>query len=97
LSIDDRLTNGLGRSSDGVSGDESGAGGGKDDCGFGQGDAAGGIGGDSPGTGNVLGGKLVQSPGKIGGCHAMAPSCAAENGAGAAGAKGFGLMKGSVQ
>jgi hypothetical protein len=96
LSIDDKLTNGLGRSSEGVSGGES-AGGGKDDCGFGHGDAAGGIGDETPRAGNLLGGKLVQSPGKIGGCHAMAPSCAAEKGAGAAGAKGLGLMKGSVQ
>jgi hypothetical protein len=45
----------------------------------------------------LLAGKLAQSPGKIGGCHAMAPSCAAENGAIAAGAMGRGLMNGSVQ
>ena len=50
---------------------------------------------------NMLETKVDQSPGKSGGCHAMAPSCAAEKGAGAL-ANGLGaaarrLMKGSVQ
>jgi len=53
--------------------------------------------GDHAAAGKLLGAKVDASPGKIGGCHAMAPSCAAEKGAGAAGAMARELMNGSVQ
>jgi hypothetical protein len=52
---------------------------------------------DHADAGKLPGGKFDASPGKIGGCHAMAPSCAAEKGAGIAGAMARELMNGSVQ
>ena len=96
----------------GVAGDANCASGARIDCGKGQPaavvksgaevEASGGF--DCCGHGpaaRVFGAGLDQSPGKIGGCQAIAPSCAAEKGAGAfangPGALARKLMNGSVQ